>query len=115
MKKDAALIYLENQIKTAGPAERMRMILDVALRGCRQRDAERASRAIGVLLESLDLKAEPETARVFLRLYAYCDEQARQGNFEEAALHLGALRDAWSQAGQNPTQKPEASSLKPEN
>lgn len=89
------LAYLENEIKAAGPADRVVMALDAALRACMRQDGERVARALGVLTDALRFDPAPEVAQGFLRIYEYCGEQAHQGNFKEAARRLLPLREAW--------------------
>ncbi|MFN8455271.1 MAG: flagellar export chaperone FliS [Anaerolineae bacterium] len=93
----AAQTYLISQINGASPLDLLIMTYDAALIGCGQRDLSRTTRALGVLRDALDYSYNAEIALGFFRLYQYCGDLARKGEFDEAAIYLRELRDAWQQ------------------
>lgn len=96
----AAQTYLTNQINGASPLDLLIMTYDAALAACGQRDLNRTIRALGVLRDGLDYSYNAEIALGFFKLYQYCGDLARKGEFDEAAIYLRELRDAWQQVRQ---------------
>jgi len=88
--------YRQLQVETASPLQRTLMVYDVALVGCQQRDLKRTTDALNVLRSSLDMD-QGEVAAGFYRLYQYCGDLARSGQFDDAAKILRELVDAWVQ------------------
>jgi flagellin-specific chaperone FliS len=88
--------YRQLQVETASPLQRTLMVYDVALVGCQQRDLKRTTDALNVLRGSLDME-QGEVALGFFRLYQYCADLARAGQYDEAAGILRELVDAWVQ------------------
>jgi len=86
--------YREMQISTASPLQRLLMVYDVALAGCNQRDLKRTVDALSILMSSLDMSQGEISMRLF-RLYQYCSELARDGNFDEAGQILRQLVESW--------------------
>lgn len=93
----AAQSYRTNQINGASPLDLLIMTYDAALVACSQQDLDRTTRALGVLRDALDYSYDPEIALGFFRLYQYCGDLARKGEFEEAAGLIRELRDTWLQ------------------
>lgn len=93
----AAQSYRMNQINGAGPLDLLIMTYDATLTACGQRDLDRTTRALGVLRDALDYSYDPDIALGFFRLYQYCGDLARKGEFEEAAGLIRELRDTWQQ------------------
>ena len=65
------------------------------------------SRALGVLRDSLDY-SQGEIASSLLKLYIYCGDLVRDGQWNEAAGILSELREAWETAGRNAPLMPAA-------
>lgn len=86
--------YRQQSLENAHPVRLIIMALDMAIQACEQRDLARGSRAVSALRDSLDLNFG-EAALGFLRLYQWCLECMRAGDFAEAARRLNTLRDAW--------------------
>ncbi|MCG3210044.1 MAG: hypothetical protein FOGNACKC_03673 [Anaerolineae bacterium] len=93
----AAQSYRTNQINGASPLDLLIMTYDATLVACSQQDLDRTTRALGVLRDALDYSYDPEIALGFFRLYQYCGDLARKGEFEEAAGLIRELRDTWLQ------------------
>ena len=88
--------YRELQINTSSPLQRVLIAYDTALIACSQRDLKRVTDALNVLRNALDLD-QGEPAIGLFRLYQYCAELARQGQFDDAAHILRELVDTWVQ------------------
>jgi len=88
--------YRQLQVETASPLQRTLMVYDVALVGCQQRDLQRTTEALNVLRNSLDMN-QGEVAAGFYRLYQYCADLARAGQFDDTEKILRELVDAWVQ------------------
>ncbi|MEW5956169.1 MAG: flagellar export chaperone FliS [Chloroflexota bacterium] len=103
----AAQTYRINQVNGASPLDLLIMVYDAALAGCGQQDLYRTTKALGVLRDALDYSYDPEIALGFFKLYQYCADLARKGEFSEAAHLLRELRDAWQQVRQQYQQVPQ--------
>lgn len=88
--------YQQNQITSASPLQLVLMAYDVALVGCARRDLMKTTRAINTLIKSLDME-QGEIALGLYRLYQYCNDLARKGQYDEAARILRELAGAWVQ------------------
>lgn len=100
--------YRQQSLDNAHPVRLIIMALDMAILACEQHDLVRGSRAVNALRDSLNLDFG-EAAVGFLRLYQWCLECMRAGNYAEAARHLSALREAWAEVDKklNPSAPPE--------
>lgn len=93
----ATQTYRMNQINGASPLDLLIMAYDVALASCGQHDLDRLTRALGVLRDALDYSYDADVALGFFKLYQYCGDLARKGEFDEAAALLREIRDSWAQ------------------
>lgn len=89
--------YRMNQISGASPLDLLIMAYDAALASAGQGDLDRFTRALTVLREALDYSYDADIAIGFFRLYQYCGDLARKGEFDEAAALIRELRDAWAE------------------
>ena len=89
--------YRINQVANADPLDLLLMAYDAALAGCALRDLGRTTQAVSLLRNALDFSFEPDIAMGFFRLYQYCAELARKGEYDQAADLLRQLRDSWAQ------------------
>lgn len=96
-QQSAAETYRANKINSASPLDLLIMAYDAALIGCGQRDLERTTRALNVLRDGLNFDYDAAFAMGLFRLYQWCAELARGGQYEEAASLLRELRDTWAQ------------------
>ena len=94
----ASQSYRENQIKSATPLDLVIMAYDAALAGCGQQDLERTTKAISILRNALDFNYNADIALGFFRIYQYCADLIRNGEFDEAAHLLRELRGTWAEA-----------------
>jgi len=93
----ATQTYRMNQINSASPLDLLLMAYDAALIGCGQRDLKRTTKALNVLRDSLDFSYDQDIAMGFFRLYQYCADLARKGEFDEVSQILRELRDSWAE------------------
>lgn len=102
----ATQTYRANQINGASPLDLLLMTYDAALIGCGQHDLTRTINALNLLRDTLDFSYDQKIALGFFRLYQYCADLARKGEFDEVATILRELRESWAQVKEqyNPTQ-----------
>jgi flagellar protein FliS len=93
----ASQTYRINQINSASPLDLVLMAYDATLVGCAQCDLGRTTRGLSVLRSALDFSYDAEIATGLFRLYQYCADLARNGEYDQAARLLRELRDAWAQ------------------
>ena len=96
-QQTATQTYRMNQINSASPLDLLLMAYDAALIGCGQRDLKRTTKALNVLRDALDFSYDEDIAMGFFRLYQYCADLVRKGEFDEAAEILRDLRDSWAE------------------
>jgi flagellin-specific chaperone FliS len=89
--------YRQQEIMGASPIRLVIMAYDMAIRACDKKDFQTATKAISALRDALDFDY-PDTSIGLFRLYQWCLECLRQGDFSGAAATLKELREAWSTA-----------------
>lgn len=87
--------YRRQAVMGASPLRLVLMTYDIALQACEQRDFPRAAQAVGLLRDALNFDAGEAAVGLF-RLYQWCLDCLRNGEFEEAAKVLRELRQAWA-------------------
>lgn len=102
----ATQTYRANQVNGASPLDLLLMAYDAALIGCGQHDLTRTIKALNLLRDTLDFSYDQEIALGFFKLYQYCADLARKGEFDEVANILRELRETWAQVKEQyqPTQ-----------
>lgn len=97
--KQAYLVqeYRSQDIMGASPLHLVIMAYDLALRACEREDFEKATRVVTALRDALDFNY-PEAALGLFRVYQWCLERLREGDYHGAHEALQQLRDAWAQA-----------------
>ena len=93
-------IYRQQDLIGASPIRLVVMAYDLALSACQQGDFIRATQAISVLRDALNFDY-PEASVGLFRLYQWCLDCIRQGEYENAFNTLIELRDAWVTASKN--------------
>ncbi len=86
--------YRQQDVMGASPLRLVVMAYDVAIQACEQKDFERAVKAISVLRDALDFDYQ-EIAVGLFRVYQYCLECLRKGDFVQTMSYLKELREAW--------------------
>lgn len=86
--------YRQQEIMGASPIRLVIMAYDMAIRGCEKKDFQTATKAISALRDALDFDYATVSVGLF-RLYQYCLDCLRQGDFQAAQNTLTELREAW--------------------
>jgi flagellin-specific chaperone FliS len=86
--------YRQQDILGASPIRLVVMAYDVAIQGCEAKDFERSVKAISVLRDALDFEYK-EVAVGLFRVYQYCLDCLRKGDYATAMSNLKELREAW--------------------
>jgi flagellin-specific chaperone FliS len=89
--------YRAQQVLGASPMQLILMVYDVAIVACEARDPQRAGRAVGELIGSLNFEYK-EIAPDLFRLYEYCLWEIRRNRYQDAAKVLRGLKQAWEDA-----------------
>jgi len=76
------------------PVQLLIKVYDFAIVNCKKGDPEKASKAIVELMSALNFDYEEISLGLF-RLYQYCLDRIKKGEFEEAIKILEGLREAW--------------------
>jgi flagellin-specific chaperone FliS len=87
--------YRQQEIMGASPIRLVIMAYDMAIRACDKKDFQTATKAISALRDALDFDY-PDASVGLFRLYQWCLECLRQGDYPGAAATLKELREAWS-------------------
>jgi flagellar protein FliS len=88
--------YRQTQVMSAPPLQLVLMAYDAALVGCAHQNLEKTTLAVTTLVKALDMR-QGDVAEGLYRLYQYCNDLARQGDFDQAAHILRELASAWVQ------------------
>jgi flagellin-specific chaperone FliS len=86
----------------ASPVRLVVMTYDVAIKACEQRDFIRASQAVSLLRDSLNLEYGDVGMGLF-RLYQWVLECIRSEAYDDALKTLRELRDGWAAVERNHT------------
>ena len=89
--------YRQTQVGYASPGELLLQAYDIAITACGREDTQRATAALVELINALDFEYK-EVAVGLLRLYNYCLDQIKKGQFGEARNILSELRATWARA-----------------
>jgi len=95
--------YLSNQILNASPEQLLIKIFDFAVVHSEKKDMIKTNTAIQELIGLLrfDDDTYKDLSINLIRLYQYCQEEARKNNFDLVTKILTELRESWLQAIQN--------------
>jgi flagellin-specific chaperone FliS len=97
--------YRQQDVMGASPLHLVVMAYDLAIRSCEQKDFEKAVKTIGVLRDALNFDY-PDVSNGLFRLYQWCLECIRKGDYHSALATLRELRSAWRTAEQRMTSRP---------
>ncbi len=86
--------YKQQDIMNASPLRLVIMTYDLAIRACEQQDFAKATKTISALRDTLDLDY-PDVSIGLFRLYQWCLECIRKGDYASAITTLTELRAAW--------------------
>ena len=99
--------YRSQEVMGASPLHLVIMAYDLAIRSCEVKDFEKATKAITVLRDALDFNYSEVSMGLF-RVYQWCLDCIRKGDYATAAASLSELRDAWKVTEQKLTPRPQA-------
>jgi flagellin-specific chaperone FliS len=107
--------YRDQEVMGASPLHLVVMAYDLAIRACEQQDFEKAVRTISVLRDALDFDY-PEVSEGLFRLYQWCLDCIRKGDYASAMSVLNELRDAWrtTERSLNQSRRPAAAAVVPD-
>lgn len=88
--------YRQNDVLGASPLRLVVMAYDLAIQSCEREDFEKATKAISVLRDALNFEYHDVALGLF-RLYQWCLDCIRQGDYKNAISALRDLRSAWVQ------------------
>lgn len=88
--------YRQNDVLGASPLRLVVMAYDLAIQSCERKDFEKATRAISVLRDALNFEYQDVALGLF-RIYQWCLDCIRQGDYASAKSALSELRSAWVQ------------------
>ena len=91
--------YLANQILNAPPEQLLIKVFDFAVVNSEKKDMVKTNNALNELIGFLqfDNDSFKDLSINLLKLYQYCQDQARKGNFDIVTKILGELRESWLQ------------------
>jgi flagellin-specific chaperone FliS len=89
--------YRQQDVMGASPIRLVVMAYDMAIKACEQQDFTRSTRAISALRDALNFEY-PDVSVGLFRLYQWCLDCIRQGDYSSAMTTLRDLRGAWAQA-----------------
>ena len=89
--------YREQDVMGASPLRLIVMAYDLAIIACEQKNFEKAVKTISVLRDSLNFDY-PEVSMGLLRLYQWCLDSIRKGDYASALNTLKELREAWKES-----------------
>ncbi len=86
--------YRQQEVMGASPIRLVVMAYDLAIKSCEQKDFEKAAKTVSALRDALDFEYGEVSVGLF-RLYQWCLDCLRAGDFASAQSTLKELRDAW--------------------
>ncbi len=87
--------YRQQDVMGASPIRLVVMAYDLAIKACEQQDFIQATKTIGALRDALNFDYGDAAVGLF-RLYQWCLDCVRQGDYDSALHTLKDLREAWS-------------------
>jgi flagellin-specific chaperone FliS len=91
--------YRNQDVMGASPLRLVIMTYDLAIRSCEKKDFTKSVTTISALRDALDLDY-PEVSMGLFRLYQWCMDCIREGDYESAIRTLTELREAWKMTEQ---------------
>jgi flagellin-specific chaperone FliS len=86
--------YRQQEVMGASPVRLVVMAYDMAIMACEQKDFEKAAKVISALRDALDFEYTEVSGGLF-RVYQWCLDCLRAGDFDGAKNNLKELRNAW--------------------
>ncbi len=95
--KNAFQGYKKNEIMGLTPVQMILKLYDYVIVNCKRRDAEKVNAAFTQLIAALNFDYK-EVALGFFKIYRYCQDRVRKGNYDEVVKLISELRSAWAKA-----------------
>ena len=92
--------YKQQDVMSASPLRLVIMTYDLGIRACEQKDFAKAVKTISALRDTLDMDY-PDVAIGLFRLYQWCLDCIRKGDYASAITTLSELRSAWATTEQS--------------
>ena len=89
--------YQQSNVMSADPMKRVIMLYDRAIYGCHKKNLELTWEALKQLIKSQNMEVKPISDNL-LAIYDYCNELAREKQFDNAATILQDIRNTWATA-----------------
>ncbi len=89
--------YKSNEIGSLSPVALILKLYDYIIVNSKRHNQSNVNAGLTQLIAALNFDYKDVSLGLF-RLYAYCQAQARKGNFVEVEKLIGELRSAWAQA-----------------
>ncbi len=86
--------YRQQEVMSASSLRLIIMAYDFSIRACEQQDFVKATKGISLLRDALNFDYA-EVATGLFRIYQWCLDCIRAGDFAEAQKNLNELRSAW--------------------
>ena len=89
--------YLTKEILEATPEKLLLKVYDFAIMNCQKKNVAKTNKALQVLIDALryDTDEVKEVSIGLFKLYKYCQDKMREGNYSEAHKILSELRSSW--------------------
>ncbi|MCL4370467.1 MAG: flagellar protein FliS [Chloroflexi bacterium] len=93
--------YRTNSVLGLTPGELVLKLYDMGLSALSAGDQQRATRVLAQLIEGLDFRYHDIAFGLF-RLYRYCMDETKKGEYDVPTRILRELRETWAQALRSP-------------
>lgn len=88
--------YQQSQVLGLDPVRLLLKVYDFTILNCKKNDLAKASKGLVELISALNFDYAEMCLGLF-RLYQYCMDRIKVGEFDEATEILQDLRDSWSE------------------
>ncbi len=89
--------YRNHSVLGLTPGELVLKLYDMGIAALVAQDPQRATRVLAQLIESLDFRYHDVAFGLF-RLYRYCMDETKKGEYDVPTRVLKELRDTWTKA-----------------
>lgn len=89
--------YKRNEILSLSPVQLILKVFDYVIVNSKKHDPAKVNAGLTQLIAALNFDYK-EVSLGFFRIYRYCQEQARKGNFDEVEKRISEIRSAWVEA-----------------
>jgi flagellin-specific chaperone FliS len=87
--------YRQQDVMGASPVHLVVMAYDLAIKACERQDFIQSTKVITVLRDALNFDY-PEVSVGLFRIYQWCLDSIRQGDYNAALNSMRELREAWA-------------------